>query len=212
MLRSGELARKYEKDILLSPMQIEFMTGCLLGDAWLSNLKYGRKSPCFGIDRKLDDLEYLKWQFSFVNNLCGRDIILKDKYNKTTKKTQQHCTFETRYLPSLLELRKLWYPHDIKVIPSDLKLSRLIVQIWYCDDGSLEKFSNGNFRIKFSTHGFTKDENIFLIDLLKDRYCEDFSLGKDRDKYIIRADTKTAPVLYEDLKEGFPPGIERKML
>ena len=128
--------RKHPKDIQLSNLQLEFLTGSLLGDGWITNLKYGRKSPCFGIDRKQDDLEYLKWQFSFVENLCSRPIVLKDKFNKTTKKTQQHCLFTTRYLPSLLDLRKLWYPNEIKIVPPSLKLTKLIMQVWYCDDGS----------------------------------------------------------------------------
>src|SRR5208282_6835019 len=202
--------RKFPKDVIITELQKEFMTGCLLGDAWISNLKYGRKSPSFGIDRKQDDLKYLKWQYEFVSNLCSRPIVLKDKINKTTKKTQKHCLFETRHLPSLLEFRKLWYPNEIKVVPSELKLTKLIMQTWYCDDGSLEIFDSGNFRLKFSTHGFSKDENIFLIDLLQDRYNEEFSLTKDGEKYTIRANTKAAVVLVRDLEEGFPPGIERK--
>jgi hypothetical protein len=212
LLRNGFLKRKFEKDLSITDLQKEFMTGSLLGDAWISNLKYGRQSPCFGIDRKQGDLEYLIWQYEFVSNLCSRQITLKNKLNKTTGKTQKHCLFETRYLPSLLEFRKLWYPDEIKVVPSDLKLTKLIMQIWYCDDGSLEIFESGNFRIKFATQGFSKDENIFLIDLLKDRYCEKFSLHKDKDKWRICASSKVSPVVIEDLKDGFPPGMERKMI
>lgn len=59
--------------------------------------------------------------------------------------------------------------------------------------------------------GFTKDENIFLIDLLKDRYCEKFSLVKDGTKFTIRANTKAASVIIDDLKEEFPPGMQRKL-
>lgn len=210
-LRNGSIERKFKKEVELSSTQIEFITGALLGDAWLSNLKYGRKSPCFGIDRKLDDLDYLKWQYQFVENLCSRPWITKDKYNKTTKKTQQHCLFETRYLHSFLELRKLWYPNNIKVVPDNLSLSRLIVQVWYCDDGSLEKLDSGNFRIKFATNGFTKDEVIFLIDLLKDRYNSDFSLNKDDNNFRILVPTSTAPILMEDLKQDFPP-MPRKLI
>lgn len=197
--------------IILTPIQDEFITGSLLGDAWVTNLKYGRKSPSFGIDRKQEDLEYLEWQYGFVSNLCLRPIVLKDRFNKTTKKTHQHCSFETRYLPSLLNFRKLWYPNDIKIVPSKLKLTKLIMQIWYCDDGSLEIMDSGNFRIKFSTHGFTKDENMFLISLLDNRYNEKFSLVPDGDKYTIRANVKVAPVLIKDLTDNFPPGMKRKL-
>lgn len=207
----ARFVRKRPKNIILTDLQKEFITGCLLGDAWISNLKYGRQSPCFGIDRKQDDLVYLRWQYNFVENLCSRPILMKDKLNKATKKTQKHCLFETRYLPSLLEFRKLWYPNDNKIVPNDLKLTKLTMQLWYCDDGSLEVFESGNYRLKFSTHGFSKDENVFLMDLLKNRYCEEFSLVKDGDKYTIRANTKAAIVLIRDLEDGFPPGIERKL-
>jgi hypothetical protein len=205
-------SRKHSIDIEISDLQKEFITGSLLGDAWISNLKYGRQSPCFGVDRKRDDLKYLKWQYEFIKNLCLRPIVLRERLNKTTNKTHKHCSFETRYLPSLLEFRKLWYPSDIKVIPSELKLTKLIMQIWYCDDGSLEIFESGKFRIKFAAHGFSKDENLFLIDLLEDRYCEKFSLNKDRDKWIICANVKTAPIIIEDLKNEFPSGMKRKMI
>lgn len=209
LLRNGSIKRKFEKDLLLTDLQKEFIIGSLLGDGWITNLKYGRKSPAFGIDRKQDDLEYLKWQFSFVENLCSRDIVLKDKYNKTTKKTQKHCSFETRFLPSLLEFRKLWYPNDKKIVPNDLSLSRLIMQIWYCDDGTIEKYDNGNFRIKFATNGFTKDEVIYLIDLLEDRYNSEFSLNKDENNFRIVATTKTAPILMEDLLVDAPPMVRK---
>lgn len=203
--------RKHPKNVVITDLQNEFITGSLLGDGWISNLKYGRKSPNFGIDRKQDDLEYLKWQYEFVSSLCLRPIILKDKLNKTTGDIQKHCLFETRFLPSLLEFRKLWYPNDVKIVPANLKLTKLVMQIWYCDDGSLEVFDSGNFRLKFSTHGFSKDENMFLIYLLQDRYNEDFSLTKDGDKYTIRANTKAAVVVIKDLEEEFPPGMERKL-
>lgn len=209
-LRNGSIQRKYTKDISITEIQKEFLTGCLLGDGWISNLKYGRKTPCFGIDRKQDDLDYLKWQFSFVENLCSRPISLKDRYNKTTEKTHKHCLFETRYLASLLDLRKLWYPEDKKIIPSNLKLTRLIMQIWYCDDGTLEMMNNGKYRIRFATNGFSKEDNLKLISLLEDRYGGKFSLHKDSDSYRIATDVKTAPLVMDDLKINFPP-MKRKL-
>ena len=66
--------------------------------------------------------------------------------------------------------------------------------------------------MKFSTHGFSKDENIFLIDLLKDRYNEEFSLVKDKDKFTIKANVKAAPIVLEDLKDNFPLGMNRKII
>lgn len=211
LLRNGSITRKFEKDVTITNLQKEFITGSLLGDGWISNLKYGRKSPCFGIDRKQNDLSYLEWQYKFVDNLCSRPILLKDKFNKTTKKTQKHCLFETRYLPSLLEFRTLWYPNDIKIVPPSLQLTKLIIQIWYCDDGSLEVFDSGNFRIRFATNGFSKDEVLFLTDLLKDRYNSKFAINKDGKNFRIVAPTETAPILMEDMKEHFPP-MERKLI
>lgn len=199
------------KTIVLSDFQKEFLTGSLLGDGWITNLKYGRKNPAFGVDRKQDDLGYLKWQFNCVKNLCSRSFVLKDKYNKITNKIQKHCLFETRFLSCLLELRKLWYPNNVKIVPSSLTLTRLVIQIWYCDDGSLEVFESGSFRIKFATNGFSKDEVIFLADLLKDRYCADFSIHKDGSNFRIVASSKTAPILMKDLANDHPP-LSRKFI
>lgn len=202
------------EEIILTDLQKEFINGCLLGDGWLSNLKYGRKNTCFGIDRKLDDLGYLKWQFEFLKNLCSRDIVIRDRYNKTTKKTHHHCGFETRYAPTLLEFRKIWYPNDIKIIPNNLELTDLIMKIWYCDDGSLDIYSPSSFSIKFSTQGFLKDEVLFLIDLLKNKYNENFSIIKDqkyKEQYCIFANKKAAHTILLSMKNDFPPGIERKL-
>lgn len=211
LYNKNHFVRKRPGDVLLTEIQKEFLTGCLLGDGWLSNLKYGRRNPSFGVDRKRDDLEYLKWQFSFIENLCSRPISLRDRYNKTTKKIKKHCCFETRFLPSLLEFRKLWYPNEIKIVPLSLQLTKLIMQIWYCDDGSLEVMPSSNYRIKFSTHGFSKCENLFLISLLEERYNTDFSLHKDGNQYKICAGINSAPIVIADLKDNFPLGMERKM-
>jgi hypothetical protein len=215
LLRNGNITRKFKKNESLSELQKEFITGCLLGDAWISNIKYGRKNPSFGIDRKQDDLDYLQWQYKFVENLCSRQIKIKNRLNKSTNKTQKHCLFETRYLSSLLELRKLWYPNEKKIVPNNLKLTKLVMQIWYCDDGNLEIISPTSFRIKLSTHGFSKNECKFLISLLEQRYnCKGFSLVKDhknKKQYCIRINHKSSIIVLNDLKENFPPGMKRKL-
>ena len=216
LLHKGIIKRKYVQDIVITDLQREFITGSLLGDGWITNLKYGRKSPSFVIDRKQDDLEYLQWQYAFVNNLCLRPILLKDKLNKTTQKIQKHCLFETRYLPSLLEFRKLWYPNDRKVIPQNLKLTKLIMQIWYCDDGSIEINSPTSFRIKFSTHGFLLNDILFLINLLEERYGSGFSYVKDgknkngKNIYYIRANHTASIKILKDIQNNFPSGMKRK--
>ena len=215
LMSKGELKRKYPVNVDITNLQKEFITGCLLGDGYLSKLSKS-KNPSFGIDRQLKDLKYLKWQYDFIKNLCSCPIHISDRLNKTTGRVRHHCSLWTRSLPSLLELRHKWYPNGIKIIPPDLKLSKLIMQIWYCDDGSLEthistKNRPNSHRIKFATHGFAEQEIKFLIKLLEDRYQQSFSIAKDRDRFTIRAGVNTTKVLLADLKENFPPGIERKM-
>lgn len=206
--------RKYPSSdkIIITDLQKEFISGCLLGDGCISNIKYGRKSPSFGIDRMFSDIEYARWQYSFIQNLCSRDLSIRDRYNKTTQKTHKCCTIQTRYIPQLLEIRNLWYLNEIKIIPTNLKLTKLIMQIWYCDDGSLEKFNSGSFRIKFSTHGFSIEENMFLIDLLNEKYNIKSSLHKDKDKFKICINSNYAPIVFDDLKKDFPNGMQRKLL
>lgn len=215
LYNKSKFVRKYPKDIEITNIQKEFLTGCLLGDGWIRKINSGKNYPNFGIDRNQKDLDYLKWQYEFVKNLCSDNgIILRDRYNKTTKKTQKSCRFETRYLPSLLEFRKKWYPFEKKIVPNELKLTKLVMQIWYCDDGSLEIASPKSFRIKLSTHGFTKKEVMFLVSLLHEKYGDGFSIIKDskeKEQYFIRANTKASTRILNDLKDGFPPGMKRKL-
>lgn len=194
----------------ITDIQNEFITGSLLGDAHLTNLKYGRKSPSFSIQRKIADIDYLVWEYTFLNKLCSREIYKKDRYNKTTGKTIKQCGFDTRFLPCLLPFRQKWYPNGIKIVPQDIKLSKLIMQIWYCDDGSIEIISKNSFRIKLCTHGFLKEESEFLIELLKERYDEKFYLCKDGKHFFIRTNTKGSRAMLLDMKEGFPP-MPRKL-
>lgn len=152
---------------------------------------------------------------------------------KKINKTYIGYKFRTRALVILKSIYDLWYPNRIKIVPNNLKLSSLTMAHWFCDDGCirLKKDRDGNTTkamiLKLSTNSFTKEEVDRLTELLRNRYGNYFSIYKDslawykrknplykidnnRNHFIVTY-TKGASNIFDDIKDVFPGGMERKL-
>jgi hypothetical protein len=219
--------------IILSPLQMEAITGSLLGDGTLNRKKNrgGLKvvgNVSFTIARALEDLEYLQYEAKLFNNCfpstskniikCSSIFDKREKFNRYYHK----CRFTTCANITFTESHNKWYRQNdkgenIKIIPSDLQLSSLIIAHWFADDGSITLNATSRlprFEVRFSTEGFTKDEVQFLISLLENRYNEKFSMYNRKQgngqQYIISGLDSASRTMISDIDLVFH--MQRKRL
>lgn len=87
----------------------------------------------------------------------------------------------------------------------------MIIAIWACDDGNFSITETKRLRIKLHTQGFSKDEVMFLKNLLDDRYNTKFKVQNPIDnKYIIVGHDHQSRILLKDIDSVFPESMFRK--
>lgn len=94
------------------------------------------------------------------------DISYNMYYDKRTNKNYERYSFKTYVNEGFTEIYNLWYKNNVKIIPKNLKLNKIICLIWYIGDGSLVTSKRTQY-IKLATNCFTKEdqENILLPQL-----------------------------------------------
>jgi len=158
--------RKSENPIIkLSNEQMEILNGCLLGDGHLTKSKVNSSFNYLSSIRNHTDLIYS--QFSEF----GGNVKRKETYDKRTLKTYISYRFLTKTNETFTKLRNIWYPQGIKIVPKNLKLTKLTCLYWYIGDGSLSQNyeKKETLYLKLSTNNFTSNDidNILLPQLKK---------------------------------------------
>jgi hypothetical protein len=150
--------------INLTQYELEVIQGCLLGDGCLS---IKGKSSCFMYgSSNLDHVEYVWNQLKDLVSPRYKDgPIRREIYDKRTKKTYINYSIRTKSSITFYNLRMVWYPEGLKIVPKDLELTNTIILLWYVGDGSLDK-SHGY--IKLCTDSFDKDSLEFLNGQLQE--------------------------------------------
>lgn len=166
-LREGIVRRREDDGFIFDDTTKSLIDGCLLGDSSLhiSNKKSDLAAPAF---RRLNKF---KSHVEFICKAVGCDI---HRVKKGTRKNDDrtYYYFSTLTHDCLIPVYRKWYPASnnfIKVVPNDLVLTRTTLLHWFLDDGSAVKREDREGHqivISLSTQGFTKEENIFLRDLL----------------------------------------------
>lgn len=116
----------------------QFIVGTLLGDSYVS--KDGR----FGFSHSTVQADYFHHK---VNILREYGIAPKiQEYRTKGNRIGKWDVKPTDVLQARVslgkrckELRNVWYPHGIKVVPTDIVLDEVALAYWYMDDGSVNK-------------------------------------------------------------------------
>jgi LAGLIDADG DNA endonuclease family protein len=216
--RSKAYVRKYPPITdMLSDYQNEILDGLMLGDGGLCMATgYPNGNPRLSITRAFKDHDYLMENYEVFKGFCSTPPRSVD-YIGVGGTPLQKSSFGTRHVEAFRAARQRWYPDGIKLVPNDLKLTSLVISIWLADDGHIskrttKKSSQGRLHTTFNSQSFTKEDNEFLIALLRERYNEVFSLGMQRSKYVITAADTASRVMYRDIDASFPQSMTRKAL
>lgn len=200
----------------LSTEQEEVLIGGLLGDSCLFTQK-SAVNPLLTITRSSKDLQYLEYQFDIFKDFCKQGITTHTKIINGYDKIYNLSRFRTRHLVVLRQYKEKWYPDGKKIIPRDLKLTPLIVAIWFCDDGciSVKKDKKGNpsnaLKLKLATHGFSKEDVIFLANALSTLLNTNFNVNEYKGKFYIQAYTEATKKFTEYILGVFPKSMIRKL-
>jgi len=149
----------------------EILVGLLLGDLCAQKIsEKGNTNLHFvqGIVHK----DYLYHLYGLFKEFCNLESKITNRLpDVRTNKIYNQIQFHTYSLPCFNKYHELFYSTGTKIIPSNI--SKLLtyqgLAYWAMDDGN--KTGTG-FRL--NTQSFTKDENLFLVKILKDKFDLDW--------------------------------------
>lgn len=191
----------------LTTKQRQLIIGSLLGDGTLAPRK-NRKNTRFSIVRSIKDIDYLEWQYSFLEEWCIAGIKKQSNYDKRTKKIYHRCYFCTLAKEQLTKISKEWYFKGKKCLPKQLKISPLCLAVWFLDDGSIRyTSSNSAIQMTFSTQSFTRIEVEKLAKLLTEKFGGYFGVYPNQKGYVISCSTGPAKKILRYIRPVTPANI-----
>lgn len=203
ILLSGFIAIKpqYKSDSFLFH---QIVTGLLLGDGWFENRKGSVRLGISQTEKFKDVVQFIKillYSLDYVNSYELKSPL-------TRNKSKPYYQIRTTTCSSLNALDALWYKaikeenkhRRVKMVPSYIEntLTPLALALWIMGDGS--GMRDGGF--KLSTHSFSKEENLYLANLLHQLYALELSVLHERKKnlYYIRIYKRSVPTLFTIVK------------
>ena len=165
----------------LTSTQNEIIVGSLLGDGTLR--KQGtRTNALFEANHSFRYKSYVDWKYKHFEEF----ILTPPKSRKGNGKRIAY-RFTTRSLPVFTQYYNSYYRDKRKVIPTDLEITKIVLAVWFMDDGS--KSRNTYY---LNTQQFSIVDQKMLIDFLERDFKVKSSLNKDKNYYRIRIRTNSA--------------------
>ena len=170
---------------LFPPHQFDVIIGSLLGDARLEcrstglrNLVTARLRMHHGEKQK----EYVFWKYNILKDLVLREPQESLWDNPKRNLHEVSWYFHTKSLQKFGVLHRYFYKNGTKILPKHIfdMLTPQMIAVWFMDDGS-----NNGENITMNTHGFSKEEQLRIVDFLKNRYSIIATVIKDRAKYKL---------------------------
>lgn len=181
---------------VLSKMQKEIVIGSLLGDAYLVQTTRGY---AFREHHGIAQKEYVDWKYDKLKELTNsppKETSTKSYYFRTVS----HLYFS--------QLHNLFYSGTCKIVPLNISnwLTPLSLSIWIMDDGSRDRN-----QMRINTQSFTKQENEFLISILKAKLGINATLNQDKDKYRLRVSAESMSNVRQLISPHLIPSMRYKL-
>ncbi len=146
----------------------QLVEGSLLGDAYISDLSCAYQETHCTKQR-----DYLMWKKRLyeasslrVGASFGSAMAQGKRFPNYRIEIRSSHRTDIKY-PYLRMQRERWYKNGKKIVPRDLVLTDLVLAVWFMDDGF--RYRNGRTRSEIAAHGFSEDERLFLVALLKEK-------------------------------------------
>ena len=168
--------------------QEQVFLGTMLGDGTLTPPKSNTQNSRFEGTHKAAHKEYLFWKYGVLE---PSGIFPRPPYWRLSSRGHPTWRFYSRCLPILRDYRKLFYPDEIKIPPSEVldKLEPLGLATWYQDDGGLKVGTQrepGRCWVELNTQGFTYESNLLIRDWLEKKFSFHFHLHRESDHWKLR--------------------------
>lgn len=193
--------REYKKTLKLSTIQKEFLFGTLLGDGCLIASRSG-KSARLQVRQSVKQKDYVCWKHSLF-----KDWVLTQPREDVSNNS---FYFRTLSHPDLMEIKKLFYLGNKRLIPSnisDIFTSPFSLAVWMMDDG------NGNNKrccYRISSYGFGIKGNLLLQECLQRNFSLPTSLYQDKKGFYLYFAKTSAIRLYNLINPYILPCLQYK--
>jgi len=182
----------YDEKILESnSIMLEALDGLLISDGYISSNKknkYHRFSLTSVQKEFVDYAREFFLPFKPSESISNRnDSVGRNRgYEKTS------YTFRTSHHPDLTKQRLRWYKNKVKRIPRDIKITPLMLKMWYYGDGSIvtKRDKSNTCVLRLSTDGFLNEDIDFLVYQLE-RQVGIYSKNSDKRIRILAKSIKT---------------------
>src|SRR3989344_1870304 len=156
-----KILKEKKLSLKLTPIQKDFVIGTILGDGCLITSRSG-KAARLQVRQKAKYHEFVFWKYNFFKEW----ITTKPRYDRYN----DSAVFRTISHPDLMEIKKLFYQDNIKIIPENIKdllINPLSLAIWFMDDGNCYKKYP---YLRLSTYAFKERGNELLQICLKENF------------------------------------------
>jgi hypothetical protein len=193
--------------VKLAPYQYNVIIGLLLSDGWLIFASKTNKNARLGFLQSFDKASYVLFVFNILSHYCSSNpkIRKRNRYGKIYYSLE----FLTRSMPCLTELRSIFYPDGIKIIPHDIfnLLTPIALAHMIMGDGTTEKAG-----IKICTDSYSIEDIVRLINVLIIKYQLECTVREHKkNQYRIYIKKKSMPLLREIVKPYFEPSMLYKI-
>ncbi|MBI2638141.1 hypothetical protein HYW83_00970 [Candidatus Peregrinibacteria bacterium] len=178
-------------------IQIALILGSLLGDGTLRKQSPGR-NPLLEVNHSIHSKEYVDWKYEILKNL----VSTPPKARKGNGSRIAY-RFTTRSLKKLNYLYERFYRNKRKILPDFIKLTPMLLAVWFMDDGSKSRNS-----LYFNTQQFDLNDQRKLIHWFALQWNIKATLNKDKYYFRIRINTEGS----KKLKEVMRPFIHTSFL
>jgi len=151
--------------IELSDGLLEYLDGTMLGDGYMG--KQSELSAHYSLTQK--HREYTSFVADYLGKF-GVDCCPIYDYSYIAKNGKRYSSSKclTHSYAKLIDQHKRWYNGNIKIVPSDVRLTPMSLRTWYLEDGGIDKSGDCVLgQVALHTCSFTKEEVTGLIDRLK---------------------------------------------
>jgi hypothetical protein len=126
--------------------------------------------------------EYVFWKYQILENLVSREPQESIWNNPKRDLHEVSWYFHTKSFQKFGELHRYFYRNGVKILPKSIfdVITPRMIAVWFMDDGS-----NNGANLTINTHGFSKEEQMRVVDFLRDRYSIPATIVKDRTKHKL---------------------------
>lgn len=170
---------------LFPPHQFDVIIGSLLGDARLECRSAGIRYPVTArlrVHHGEKQKEYVFWKYETLRDLTGKAPKESSWDNPKRNLHEVSWYFHTKSSENFGMLHRYFYVNGVKILPQHIfdMLTPQMIAVWFMDDGS-----NIGESFTMNTHGFSKEEQVRIVDFFKNRYHITATVIKDRAKFKL---------------------------